>query len=543
MSAKLPRDAGFRPDNRAELHFANSTKIVSPSKSVFLWTLPPSAHIDDWSFWRIAKTDARSKNRFRKVILALTRPVLIVIAMTVAFLPGCAPHSAAPSATAEKPPTARESLERLIAVRQLRSVNDVNASPQYAYDLALGEVARHAGQPAEALGAAIDAWTKAVASAPNPAPYDLALAYFKAGQFAQAAEQASKAYEQAKTTESAPHARAIQAALLHGHAAYASGQFEPALQAYRNATTLIEPGRDSRELGLAEDGIGQSLHELGRYSEAESLWRLALMKRKEVNGSSNPEAANALTNLAVLLDELGRSAEAEPLLRRALAIDTTQFGDDHPYVAQDLDRLAQLLEDTERAAEAEPLRRRALAIAEAAADKSPATVAARLINLALVLKYTHRAEEAEALIRRALGIDEASFGTNSPEVAADLNNLAQLLKDNGRLAEAESLMRRALAVAEANHGADHLDVAIDLNNLAQVLEATNRPGEAEPLARRATAIFAANLGWEHDITGKVHAHWVALMRALGKGKREIDRRQLEMGVPVESRDRANPPDR
>ena len=52
--------------------------------------------------------------------------------------------------------------------------------------------------------------------------------------------------------------------------------------------------------------------------------------------------ATSLNNLAILYQDMGRYAEAEPLYRRSLAIGEKQLGRDHPDVANSLDNLADL---------------------------------------------------------------------------------------------------------------------------------------------------------------------------------------------------------
>ena len=52
--------------------------------------------------------------------------------------------------------------------------------------------------------------------------------------------------------------------------------------------------------------------------------------------------ANSLNNLAGLYQAMGRYAEAEPLYRRSLEIREKQLGADHPDVATSLNNLAVL---------------------------------------------------------------------------------------------------------------------------------------------------------------------------------------------------------
>ena len=75
-----------------------------------------------------------------------------------------------------------------------------------------------------------------------------------------------------------------------------------------------------------------------------------------------PGVALSLNNLAELYRAMGRYAEAEPLYRRSLEVREKRLGPDHPHVATSLNDLASLYEDMGRYAEAEPLDRRSLKI-------------------------------------------------------------------------------------------------------------------------------------------------------------------------------------
>jgi tetratricopeptide (TPR) repeat protein len=252
------------------------------------------------------------------------------------------------------------------------------------------------------------------------------------------------------------------------------------------------------------------------YTQAEPLYRRALVIAEQSFGPHHPEVATRLTNLAGLLRATNRMPEAEQLFRRAVAIDEARFGPDHPAVATDVNALALLLQDTNRLAEAEPLMRRALAIADTSFGLNHHEVAILLNNLAILLLHTNRLAEAELLIRRALAIDETSFGRDHPVVATCLNSLAGLLRTNNRLAEAEPLYLRALAIDEASFGPNHPHVAIRLNNLADLLRATNRLAEAEPLYRRTRAIDEASFGLDHPDVARDLNNLALLLQATNR---------------------------
>ena len=61
---------------------------------------------------------------------------------------------------------------------------------------------------------------------------------------------------------------------------------------------------------------------------------------------------NRLNNLATLLQDMGRYAEAEPLFREAIEIDKATIGEEHPDYAIRLNNLASLLRDMGKPEEA-----------------------------------------------------------------------------------------------------------------------------------------------------------------------------------------------
>ena len=78
----------------------------------------------------------------------------------------------------------------------------------------------------------------------------------------------------------------------------------------------------------------------GKYSEAEGLYKRALVIREKALGASHPDVAQTLNNLAIVYRDQGKYGEAEGLLKRALAIREQALGANHPDVAQTLNNLA-----------------------------------------------------------------------------------------------------------------------------------------------------------------------------------------------------------
>ncbi|KAJ8608616.1 hypothetical protein CTAYLR_009166 [Chrysophaeum taylorii] len=281
--------------------------------------------------------------------------------------------------------------------------------------------------------------------------------------------------------------------------------------------------RNLREKGDYDAAL-PILREIGKYVEAEPLFRRALEISEAALGPNHADVATRLNNIASLFQHQGKYVEAEPLFRRALEISEAALGPNHADgkyveaeplfrraleiseaalgpnhadVATQLNNLASMFHDQGKYVEAEPLFRRALKISEAALGPNHAYVATRLNNLASLFRVQGKYVEAEPLFRRALEISEAALGPTHADVATTLNNLASMFHDQGKYVEAEPLFRRALEISEAALGPNHADVATRLNNLALLFLDQGKYVEAEPLFRRALEISEAALGPTH----------------------------------------------
>ena len=237
-----------------------------------------------------------------------------------------------------------------------------------------------------------------------------------------------------------------------------------------------------------------SLQRDGQYSEAERLFKRALVIVERLYGPNNLDVAASLNNLADLYDDQGRYADAEPLYNRSLGILTRIRGPNHPDTARILNNLALLYKNQGRYSDAEALLKRSLAIQEKSLGSNSPDFARSLNNLATVYGREGRHADAELLQKRALAIREKTLGPDHLEVASSLNNLAADYQAEGRYADAEPFFKRSLAITEKSLGPDHPDVAKTLNNLALLYETEGRYANAEPLYKRSITITERAFG-------------------------------------------------
>jgi WD40 repeat protein/CHAT domain-containing protein/tetratricopeptide (TPR) repeat protein len=243
-------------------------------------------------------------------------------------------------------------------------------------------------------------------------------------------------------------------------------------------------GETAGELAALLDQVDQ-LRSRNTVLDALQLAERYVALARQRYGNDHSEYGTAITSLASVYHQLGRYAEAEPLYKHALAI-AESLGPDRADVARLLNDLARLYRNQGRHAEAEPLLRRTLAITEQALGSAHPDVARALNELGVVYQILSRYSDAEPLHKRALGIYELTLGHEHTSVATALNNLAELFRVQSRFTEAEPLYRRALAIYEA--AAEHRAMVITLNNLAELYVSDDRQAQADLFLQRSHTI-------------------------------------------------------
>lgn len=288
-----------------------------------------------------------------------------------------------------------------------------------------------------------------------------------------------------------------------------AGDYTAAEMLGQQLLDVAQAGKDQRQISTALNSRALTLQALGRFAEAEELFRQALEIDKATIGTSHREYARGLNNLAGMLKAQDRYAEAESLYRQALKVAEATIGVSSRDYAAGLNNLAGVLKAQSHFAEAEQLFRQALEIAKATIGPAHPSYATLLNNLAGAVKVQGRSAEAEVLYRQALEIDRATIGQAHPRYAIHLNNLAEVVQAQGRHAEAEYAFRRALEIDEATIGTSHPRYANHLSDLAGVVQAQGRVAEAIPLYEQALAIFTKRLGPDHPNTVKVRGNLAA----------------------------------
>ena len=204
----------------------------------------------------------------------------------------------------------------------------------------------------------------------------------------------------------------------------------------------------------AMDHLATTLTELGQYAEAEKLRRETLDLYRQVLGPDHPSTLLSLSNLAATLEhegnangidsDVGKYAEAEKLYRETLDAHRRVFGPEHPRTLALMDDLAETLSHERRFAEAEKLRRETLALYRRVLGPEHRDTLLSMANLAVTLGLKGHYAQAEKLYRETLEIQRRVIGPDNPDTAMTIYNLAFLATYRGDRDAALTLFREAL---------------------------------------------------------------------------------------------------
>jgi tetratricopeptide (TPR) repeat protein len=228
-------------------------------------------------------------------------------------------------------------------------------------------------------------------------------------------------------------------------------------------------GKDHPDSLMSMMNLAISLHQQGKYAEAEAMNRQTLQLQETVLGKEHPETLTSISNLAISLGYQGKYAEAEAMHRQMLQLKETVLGKDHPDTLRSINNLAESLRQQGKYAEAEAMHRQALQLQEIVLGKDhPDTLRSTnnlieslrhqgkyqaLADLALNWWRQGRSDEAERLQVEVLENITRMLGEEHPDTTTAMNNLEKMLRDQGKLTDGEKMFQQATGRDEREYSA------------------------------------------------------------------------------------------
>lgn len=269
----------------------------------------------------------------------------------------------------------------------------------------------------------------------------------------------------------------------------AEGIFRQVLEQRR---TLL--GKDHPQVYRSMQRLGHLLELNGSYEEAETLDRMAILNFTRLVSGQHSDVLVTKNNLSLILQETGRTSEAEEMLRFCLATGLRNLPPGHVTTMLAQVRLGALLTQKGEWAEAEKLLLESVTTVRrniSTTKKNAAMVLSRYGRLKLAEGKT---AGAEPLFEEALLIERKRRGDDHPTTADFDFDMGNLRADQKRYPEAERYYQQALAIDRKMLPAGHLQTANHLVGYAKLLRLLDRAAEAAPLAREAFAFRKAHMG-------------------------------------------------
>lgn len=281
--------------------------------------------------------------------------------------------------------------------------------------------------------------------------------------------------------------------LAEGDRASAAADFTGAARSFEKALKAAKAKGPDGQMGvaMASNSLATAYVTLGRYTEAESLYRTTIAIWRKALGAAHPHVATALNNLGVLCGRTGRYHEAERLYTRALSIHETTLGALHPLVANDLNNLALVYSYEKKYSAAQKLFQRAIDISSATSPPNK-DLPEFLNNLGALYLILERPQEAQRLFERALALQESGgMARDDPRIAVTLRYMADAATHRRDHEGARALYLRALPEIKEHFGPLHPQTAATLFGIALTYERQKRYAEAEPYYKALVEIEGA----------------------------------------------------
>jgi CHAT domain-containing protein/Tfp pilus assembly protein PilF len=225
-----------------------------------------------------------------------------------------------------------------------------------------------------------------------------------------------------------------------------------------------------------------------RFQEALPLARKALAIHAVILGTTHPDYAKSLFNVAAQYEGLKQVPRALPFLEQAATVLKERLGANHPWYGLCTHRLGELYYERSDFARARRYYEQALAARkQALGEDHPQTTHTRR-NLANVYALQGQYPRAEALFQQVLAVTRRLKGEQHPDYASDLFALGLLYTRQGDYLRAEKVAEQACRILRRAGAEKGPLYPLCLAALAKVYLARGAYGRAEELYKQALAV-------------------------------------------------------
>jgi tetratricopeptide (TPR) repeat protein len=221
-----------------------------------------------------------------------------------------------------------------------------------------------------------------------------------------------------------------------GLSAYSDGVYDDAEDAFLDAILAsrragTDPKRDPKRgptLAQLHSNLAWLYHEMGRFTEADSVLRLALDLDTKAHGADSPAAVRRTVELAMLHQAAGRYKGAAPLLDHVIALHAKDPKADPREVAFALHLVARNYYATGDPKESEKFFKRVLDSLDEDETMDASLWSTTMLDLAELYHASHRDQEAREAFSKALARANRLYADSGLPNALVLNPYSVLLR-------------------------------------------------------------------------------------------------------------------
>lgn len=258
------------------------------------------------------------------------------------------------------------------------------------------------------------------------------------------------------------------------------GKYSEALSLFKKALEIKQETLKEEHPDIVQSygSIGLIYYKLTEYDKALYYLNKALEIADKIWSDPFSFKADIYNNLGLVYRNKGDYQKAEDLYGCALCIREEIYAPDHPMVLATKNNMAQLYASEEQYNEAISLFETVIREYRENSTKDSVFLATVYDNLSAVYREKERYEDAIGICTKGLNIRKSIYAKKSLDYAISLNNLALIYYEMGALNDAVDIFNDALVIKKDVLPKIHGQISIGYFNLALVYDKLNRDNEA-----------------------------------------------------------------
>ncbi len=268
-------------------------------------------------------------------------------------------------------------------------------------------------------------------------------------------------------------------------------------------------GVDPVDQAMRVYGYAEALHGLGRYAEAETVFREVHELLLAAHGKEDPQIGVVLNQIALNQGLSGDEPGAVKTFTRAIDLLVRSAGEDDLETAGTRSNFGAILVQLGEMDRALHQFEMSLSTVEGLLGPDHLECATLLNNIAFLYQSIGDVETAVPLLQRSLAITRSASGASHPDTATGLNNLGMMMVQQGAAQDALPLLEECLRMRLNMNGEEHPDTLQSHMNLGLALLDVGR-------IEAAGSHFKAAVQASSKLYGEAHAFSARARAGLGK---------------------------